>query len=407
MYRCPIPEQLADRIVPPDESHYVATIPAGSATPRPRVVRGLCLSGESVIDNETMVEELRLRTVKEFGKDVIAIEMEAAGIAAACQRYATRFLILKSIADFAAAKSDLWQPCAAAVSVSAAIRWVRQLQKSDVHQLQEPTYDDLSPDRFERAKQVARLVGGILPCRGVSFGDVTDRDIDDFITQYDLLSEKFVHAALGEADVGFIGEEVEEYNEKHVRVPTGKVWIVDPVDGTQNLVAGRPEVAISIALFDGGQPHIAVVYMPYRDLLVAAERTHSLEVNDLPWTPRRDIVNTLDAAVVALPGDLRRLRDTPAAPLVAAISERAASVRITGALAYDLASLAMGEIDARLSTSAKLVDVAAGVLLVSRAGGVVTDLAGNPWTPASATILASRSHNLHMQLLEITSTSLL
>jgi myo-inositol-1(or 4)-monophosphatase len=73
-------------------------------------------------------------------------------------------------------------------------------------------------------------------------------------------------------------------------------------------------------------------------------------------------------------------------------------IRITGALAYDLASIPIGEMDARISLSAKSVDVAAGGYIVTKAGGVLTDIYGKNWQPNSGTMLAATSKEAHNQL---------
>ncbi len=76
-------------------------------------------------------------------------------------------------------------------------------------------------------------------------------------------------------------------------------------------------------------------------------------------------------------------------------------MRITGALAYDLACIAIGELGARVSLDAKTVDVAAGAFLITQAGGKITDLDGEEWTTDSSTVLAARTSALHRTLLSI------
>jgi fructose-1,6-bisphosphatase/inositol monophosphatase family enzyme len=87
--------------------------------------------------------------------------------------------------------------------------------------------------------------------------------------------------------------------------------------------------------------------------------------------------------------------------IIAKVARKVAGIRVTGALAYDLACLVLGEIDARISTSAKLVDVAAGACLIRRNKGVVTDLLGNEWKPGSCTLVAARTKRLHDQLMDL------
>jgi myo-inositol-1(or 4)-monophosphatase len=176
-------------------------------------------------------------------------------------------------------------------------------------------------------------------------------------------------------------------------------WVVDPIDGTRNFVDRRPEVAISAAFFVNGHVEHAIVGIPRRGLIVSCTYDGVLEVNDQPWSPDPLAPDSLLEATVAIPGDLLKLEAEERQFDIAPLRGKVGNIRCFGALAYDLAVLALGEIDVRISTSAKLVDVAAGVLLVTRSGGVVTDLAGRPWTPASTTILAARTPNLHAEIL--------
>ncbi len=256
--------------------------------------------------------------------------------------------------------------------------------------------------RLAKAKRLARLAGERLVRSPVPRSSVRDRGTDDLTTPADLESEDLLRRGLPEDGELFIGEETEQLDERHVQIEAHKsYWIVDPVDGTQNLVAGRPEVAVSIAYWQGTRPVFGVVHMPARDATVALWKDGVLEVNDLLWSLEYRPPSRLSDAVVALPGDLRRLGGTPVRDVFGRVLNRVAGVRVTGALAYDLACLALGEIDARISSSVKLVDVAAGIRLVRGMGGLVTDWEGRDWVPGAATLLASRSPEIHSELLGI------
>ena len=183
-------------------------------------------------------------------------------------------------------------------------------------------------------------------------------------------------------------------------------WVVDAVDGSKNLAGGRPEVAVSVALYKKRAPEFGIIYLPYRRMTVKIAKGENLLVNEVEWTRRRPTPDQLKGAIVALPGDMARLRKKPTTHdlqrIMSELISEALAIRVTGALAYDLACLALGEIDARISTSAQLVDAAAGVLLVRETHGVVTDLDGNPWIPqVSKDMLAAASTALHAQILSL------
>lgn len=179
-------------------------------------------------------------------------------------------------------------------------------------------------------------------------------------------------------------------------------WYIDPIDGTRNLVAGRPEIAISLALFEDNHPVLGVVGLPCRSLVLAAESgRQGIFINgkhSRPPTRSAELRDTL----VGIQGDFQKFKRRRILPsLVASLVEEVDGIRVTGALTYDLATLALGELGARISFAAKTVDVAAGVLLITNNGGVVTDIRGNPWSTESDSILASSSQQIHSSLLQI------
>lgn len=402
LFRSTFPESLAARIVAPPLSDYQWLVPPRTPSPNPRVIRGLYVSGESVIADAKAVEQLQASVLAAHGREIAAIEMEAAGIARACETLGTPFLLVKAVSDFASAdKNDDWQRCAAGVSFAALLRWVQSITYDDLDAMSLARFFTMPSDPYARAIRVVRIAGSMLPTRGVLPGQVKDQGIDDLVTPWDRLSERFIASWLRTDGVGFFAEELPENRRDDEVLARGRWWVVDPVDGTQNLVAGRPEVGISVAMVSDGEIEFGVVGMPYRGIVVGASKHHGLEVDGLAWSRRRPIPRSLSDAVIGLPGDLRRLRSTRVEKLFMALLHRVAGVRVTGALAYDLACLAMGEIDARISTSAKTVDVAAGLHLVEQAGGIVTDLRGAPWVPGAVGVLAAASASLHASLREI------
>ncbi|MBK7830358.1 inositol monophosphatase family protein [Nannocystis sp.] len=401
-FRSSFPPELAQRIVAPPASDYQGLVPPRRASPNPRVFPGLYASGDGVISDPRTVDRLQASVQERYGREIAAIEMEAAGIARACETLGTPFLLVKAVSDHATSeKNDDWQRCAAGISFAAVLRWVQSISFDDLDMMSLARFAMLPTDPYAKAVRVVRVAGSMLPMRGVLPSQVIDQGIDDLVTPWDTLSERLIAAWLETDGVGFFAEELQQHRREDRVLARGRWWVVDPVDGTQNLVAGRPEVAISVALVDDGEVEFGIVGMPFRGIVVGASRQPGVEVDGLAWSRRRPVPRRLEEAVIGLPGDLRRLRTTGVDRLFSAILPRVAGIRVTGALAYDLAALAMGEIDARISTSAKTVDVAAGLFLVEQAGGIVTDLRGAPWVPGGIGLLAAASIPLHAALLEI------
>lgn len=202
----------------------------------------------------------------------------------------------------------------------------------------------------------------------------------DFVTHMDKLSESLLVAELTEIvpTAGFIAEE-------RTRTGLGERlnWIVDPIDGTTNFIHKHPPFAISIALMESADPAAVeasgrivagVVYEMSRDELFAAYAGGGATLNGEPISVSK---TELPDALVAtgfpyndfsrIDGYMRALRKT---------MEETAGVRRLGSAATDMAYVACGRYEAFFEYDLKPYDVAAGSILVSEAGGSVTDFSG-------------------------------
>lgn len=157
-------------------------------------------------------------------------------------------------------------------------------------------------------------------------------------------------------------------------------WAIDPVDGTRNFVRGIPLFACSVAALRDGTPIAGAIFDPLHDALYSADAHGPLLVNGRSW-PELGAADAdgyrASARVLAAIPSLPHRRFLPA---VHRMIERFV-VRTYGSAAMHLAWIATGRIDAALQDNPKLWDVAAGWLLVQRAGGVVTRTDGQPLFP--------------------------
>ncbi len=176
-------------------------------------------------------------------------------------------------------------------------------------------------------------------------------------------------------------------------------WLVDPLDGTVNFVHAIPQVAVSIALYDGNDPLAAVVFDVMHDELFTAEAGTGTHLNGEPIS-----VSTVDDpanAVVStgFPYDHHEHPEAYAAT-VAAMLATVNGVRRIGSAALDLAWVAAGRFEAHWEYLLSPWDIAAGALLVREAGGRVTNVAGIDLVPEDTTILASNG-TLHPAFLDV------
>jgi myo-inositol-1(or 4)-monophosphatase len=180
-------------------------------------------------------------------------------------------------------------------------------------------------------------------------------------------------------------------------------WIIDPLDGTVNFAHGFPMFCVSIAFEAAGVVEYGVVYDPMREELFEARRGGGAWVNGRSIKVSR--VDRLDAASLAtgFPYDIReRLPETLARiGRFLAVSQ---GVRRAGSAALDLAYVAAGRLDGFWEENLKPWDTAAGILLVTEAGGAISTFTGEPYSLTSDTIAASNGL-LHQDLLALLATT--
>ncbi len=181
------------------------------------------------------------------------------------------------------------------------------------------------------------------------------------------------------------------------------IWLIDPLDGTNNFAHGFPHVAVSLALVQDGRPVVAVTHDPLRDETFAAVHRGGATRNGEPIHVTS--VRRLEEAFLAtgFPYDRRTADDNNTARLDHFL-RRSQGVRRAGAAVLDLAYVACGRFDGFWELRLKPWDVAAGILLVREAGGQVTDFAGQEGLPllSGQAIVASNGY-IHRQMLSLVS----
>ncbi len=152
-------------------------------------------------------------------------------------------------------------------------------------------------------------------------------------------------------------------------------WVIDPLDGTTNFIHGVPTFSVSIALEDEGGPLAAAVYDPMREEMFRAHRGGGAFVNDRPIRCREP--DGLQLALIATGFPFRELsRVKPYLAAFEAFIRTTAGLRRAGSAAIDLAYTACGRYDGFWEIGLSRWDIAAGLLLVLEAGGVITDVHG-------------------------------
>ena len=243
----------------------------------------------------------------------------------------------------------------------------------------------MTDDRLDLARRLAREGGDIALhlFRRVGY---RQKALDERVTEADHAVQNHVLDGVRAAfpDDGFIGEEADGAALLKLRPDAEHVWIVDPIDGTNNYAIGLPTFCVSIGVFRRGSPHVGVVHDPCRAELHSARLGRGSFRIDEP-------IHVLDAP---LDGNtmfgIPSLIHPPIPAYVTAWTNRH-KCRSLGALALQLAYVAAGYLTWCVGWRRRLWDIAAAAVLITEAGGRITALDGSPLFPTDLAVQAGRS----------------
>ena len=178
----------------------------------------------------------------------------------------------------------------------------------------------------------------------------------DFVTNADLKTEKIIIEELKKAKPNFsiISEESGIENNKDKK----NTWIIDPIDGTVNFLHGIPHFAISIALISNNEIISGLIFDPIKDEIFYAEKDNGAFFNN--QRIRVSKKNEINDCLFATGGNLKNKIELPN--------------RKSGCAALDMAYVAAGRYDGFFQHNLNIWDIAAGILLVKEAGGIVNEL---------------------------------
>ena len=193
------------------------------------------------------------------------------------------------------------------------------------------------------------------------FGEIENLQVSrkgprDFVTNSDIKVEKIIFEELKKArpNYSFISEEKGYENNKD----KSNTWVIDPIDGTVNFLHGIPHFAISIALKTNNEIVSGLIYDPIKDEMFFAEKDNGAFFNN--HRIRVSKKNNLNDCLFATGGKINQDLDLPN--------------RKSGCAALDLAYVASGRYDGYFQNDLNLWDIAAGIILIKEAGGIINDI---------------------------------
>lgn len=259
----------------------------------------------------------------------------------------------------------------------------------------------LSNHRLELrfAESLAREAGRLMQRERARGFDVSLKGKNDLVTTIDQGVETFVRDAIQRTypDDTILGEE-----QGTTQRDEGRMWVVDPIDGTMNFVSGIPFYCVSIALREGDEAVVGAIYDPNRDELFSGRRgvAPTLDGQAMACTTVEHVSESIVATGFAPP---RGGQPEDNLSRFVEVTRRCRGIRRLGSAALDLAYVAAGRLEAFWEFHLNPWDTGAGALLVELAGGKVTDVNGNPSSGFDSSILATNGP-IHDELVEILRT---
>ena len=250
---------------------------------------------------------------------------------------------------------------------------------------------------FLQTAQDAARIGGRILQQWQSRFTAREKSPANLVTEADLASQEaifdFIHTRF--PDHKFLGEEGLD----HQTGTSEYRWVIDPLDGTGNYVHGFPYYCVSIGLECRGELIVGVIYDPTRDEMFTAMKGSGAFLNGQRLLCSE--VNQLSEAMCIASLPVKTTSESPAIARFLKVITQAQSVQRTGSAALNLCYVTCGRIDAFWSTNLMPWDMAAGVLLVTEAGGQITTTGGGPFALETPDLLATNGTALHGQLSQL------
>ena len=235
-------------------------------------------------------------------------------------------------------------------------------------------------------------------------GFYTDKNISfkakkDLVTQFDVAVEKYLKKKFSKKFKGFniIAEESDNAN-----IEFNNSIIIDPIDGTTNFVNGVPHTAISVGVYKNKKPYLAVVYNPILDELYTAKIGKGAYLNGKKLKVSQE--NNFQKALLATGfpyssgNDENDLNDV--IKKIKDVLPLCQDLRRLGSASIDLCYVARGTFDGYYEMNLKPWDVSAGVLILTEAGGMVSNISGNEYNLFEDKYLVATNGKIHNELIK-------
>ena len=229
--------------------------------------------------------------------------------------------------------------------------------------------------------------------------DITFKAKKDLVTEYDVAVETYLKKKFSKKFKNFniIAEESDNAN-----IEFNNSIIIDPIDGTTNFVNGVPHTAISVGVYKNKKPYLAVVYNPILDELYTAKIGKGAYLNGkkLKVSNENDFQKSLLATGFPYTSNTNEDDLNDVLKKIKLILPLCQDLRRLGAASLDLCYIAKGTFEGYYEMNLKAWDVSAGILILTEAGGVVSNINGDEYTLFEDKYLVASNGKIHKKFIK-------
>lgn len=247
--------------------------------------------------------------------------------------------------------------------------------------------------------KIIKKAGKILKKGYYSNKDVTFKAKKDLVTKYDVAVEDYLKKEFNKyfKEFNLIAEESD-----NSQIEFSNSIIIDPIDGTTNFVNGVPHTAISVGVYKNKKPYIGIVYNPILDELYSAKVGQGAFLNGkkIKVSNEKDLVKSLLATGFPYSSADNRQDLEGVVERIKIILPSCQDLRRLGSAALDLCLVAKGVYEGYYEMNLKPWDVSAGIIILSEAGGMITNIEGNEFDMFEDKYLLATNGKIHAQMIE-------
>lgn len=247
------------------------------------------------------------------------------------------------------------------------------------------------------AKEITKKAGNLLLKNYKKLGerDIYLKGHREFVTKADIKSSKLI--------VKFLKTKFPKHNiisEEQDKIDKGSdyTWVIDPLDGTTNFIMQNPIFAVSISLIRANEIQLGTIYAPFLKEFYTVEKDGLPLLNGEPLSVSKK--DSIKDSILFFCSGHKKMHKEKTIKLYKEFKLRAKSFRQMGSASLELAFVAGGKAEAFMLPGGETWDVAAGILMVQKAGGRVTDFKGDDWTLRTRDLLATNG-KIHEDVVNI------